>query len=163
MYIELKQVFEIVGEQSTIDHTIDLSDYELYNSKPFITPIIIHGKVSNKAGIVYFDYSTVFTMELSCDRCLSMFKREFSFSFERILVSNLNTDNDEYILVEDFKLDLDELVLSDILLNLPTKLLCKSDCKGLCVKCGINKNQNSCQCKETEIDPRLQILSQLLK
>ncbi len=38
-------------------------------------------------------------------------------------------DQDTYILAEDGKLDLDELFRADILLALPTKYLCKEDCK----------------------------------
>ncbi len=163
MIIELKQVFDIVDESLEFDYSLDLSDYELFSDKPFISPVNVKGKVFNRAGIVSLNYTSDFTLKLHCDRCLEVFNRDYHFSFEQILVTKLNTDNDEYILVNDFKLDLDELCLSDILLNLPSKLLCSHDCKGLCIKCGINLNQQSCLCKKNEVDPRLEVLSQLLK
>mgnify|MGYP001091754997 FL=1 len=59
-------------------------------------------------------------------------------------------------------LDLEELARTDILLELPTKVLCSEDCKGLCSQCGKNLNEGECSCEKKQIDPRLAILSQLL-
>lgn len=162
MIIELKQVFDNLDESLSFKYDYDLSEYELFNSKPFVTPVEIKGEVFNRAGIVQLIYSIDFTMKLPCDRCLEVFTRDFHFDFKQILVTELNDDNDEYIVVENYQLDLNEVCFSDILLNLPSKLLCSRDCKGLCSKCGVNLNQKSCLCKKTEIDPRLAVLSQLL-
>lgn len=164
MKLELKQVFDNIGESIKFDYPMDLSEYELFSIYPFITPVNVKGEVFNRAGIVYLNYSQSFTLKLNCDRCLESFTNEFNNSYEQILVSSLENDfdNDEYILVDNNKLDLDELSLSDILLNLPAKLLCSRDCKGLCVKCGANLNQTDCLCVKKEIDPRLSILSELL-
>ena len=56
---------------------------------------------------------------------------------------------------------LKELVLSDLLLNLPMKHLCREDCKGLCPGCGVNLNREPCRCKK-QVDPRWAALEQLL-
>lgn len=162
MILECKQLFDIVGEVKAFEYPMDLSDYELFLTKPFITPVLVKGTAVNRAGIVSLCYTVSFTLALSCDRCLDAFTREFQYSIEQTLVSSLSTDNDEYILVAGNKLDLDELVLFDILLNLPSKLLCSRDCKGLCSVCGANLNQTACLCKTKEIDPRLAVLSDLL-
>lgn len=162
MILECKQLFDIVGELVTIDFSIDLSDYELFLTKPFTSPVKVLGKAVNSAGVVTLSYTTDFTLSLNCDRCLEPFLQDFHFSDEQILVSSLSTDSDEYILVDGNSLDLDELVLSDILLNLPSKLLCSRDCKGLCSKCGANLNQTTCLCEKKQIDPRLAALSDLL-
>ena len=49
----------------------------------------------------------------------------------------------------------------DVVLNLPSKVLCKDDCKGLCPQCGKNLNDGPCDCKEP-VDPRLAGLLELL-
>ncbi|MBR2488852.1 MAG: DUF177 domain-containing protein, partial [Clostridia bacterium] len=46
--------------------------------------------------------------------------------------------------------------------DLPMKHLCSEKCKGICSKCGKNLNDGKCECPEKEIDPRLQILADLL-
>lgn len=163
MSIDLQQLFEIVGEVMPVGYQLDLSEYELFGTCPFHTPVEVKGQIENKAGVVMLNADVDFVLRVNCDRCLDEFERAFHYSFEHILVTELNTDNDEYILVEQFQLDLDDLVLSDILLNLPSKLLCSEDCKGLCSHCGQNLNRGSCECKDSFVDPRFAVLGELLK
>ena len=93
------------------------------------------------------DYSADFTLLADCDKCLLQFERDYSFDFGHILVRSLsNEDNDDYIVTEGDELALDELVVSDILLQLPMKMLCREDCKGLCMHCGTDLNVGSCDC-----------------
>jgi uncharacterized protein len=163
MSIDLKQLFEVVGDVRPLDETLDLSDYELFGTKPFVTPIQIQGKIENKAGVVVLNADVRFVLRVNCDRCLDEFEWAFDYPVEHVLVTELNTDNDEYIVVENHLLDLDELILSDILLNLPSKLLCSEDCKGLCSMCGQNFNKGSCDCNDKLVDPRFAVLDELLK
>ena len=74
----------------------------------------------------------------------------------------MDEGNDDYIETPDFTVELDEVVITDILLNLPQKNLCKEDCKGLCPTCGVNLNTGSCACSGKTVDPRLEILKQLM-
>ena len=104
-----------------------------------------------------------FTYFGSCDRCGVDLQRDYKESFNHILVTSLSGDSDdEYIETPDYEIELDELVTEDILLELPGKLLCKDGCKGLCAKCGKNLNDGNCQCDNNRIDPRLEVLKQLL-
>lgn len=41
---------------------------------------------------------------------------------------------------------------------LPTKVLCKEDCKGLCPSCGADLNEGQCSCKDEFFDSRLEAL-----
>lgn len=165
MIIDCEKLFEFVGEKIDVDYSFDLSDFKFSNLYPFKTPVNVKGVLQNNTQIVTFVYETSFTLDLECDRCLTAFKDEFNYEFEQTIVNALANegDNDDYIVIEDNKLDVDELVLSDILLNLPSKLLCDEDCLGLCQKCGIDLNGNSCKCSLKEVDPRLAVLGDLLK
>ena len=91
-------------------------------------------------------------------------ERRYVYPFSHVLVLSLEKEEDsgEYIQVDDYKLDLDELIRTDILLELPTKFLCKEDCKGLCPTCGKNLNEGACNCQTHQIDPRLEVLKQLI-
>ena len=60
----------------------------------------------------------------------------------------------------------DSLLLEDVLreqliLALPVRTLCKDDCKGLCPRCGVNRNSQSCSCDEGPSDPRWEALAGL--
>ena len=94
---------------------------------------------------------------------MTSYKEAHSVPVEHVLVTSLNReDNDELILVESQEIDLDELVMSDLLLTLPMKHLCREDCKGLCAQCGKNLNEGDCGCKKKPVDPRLEALRKLL-
>jgi uncharacterized protein len=66
-------------------------------------------------------------------------------------------------------IDVSALVQEQILLTLPSVPLCKETCRGLCSQCGVDLNQETCECQQTqqtqqkwkEQDPRLAILSSL--
>jgi uncharacterized protein len=44
-------------------------------------------------------------------------------------------------------IDIADDIRQEILLNLPPIILCRPDCKGICPGCGVNLNENKCQCK----------------
>lgn len=146
MVIRLKQLYNIVGEKVSIDYTIDDDRLKEVKGFTFSDPITVKGTVMNRAGIVSLKYSAGFTLHTCCDRCLIEFDRDYSFDFEHILVRSLSNDDDsdEYIVTETDELDMDELVLTDCLLSLPSKMLCREDCKGLCPECGADLNQGGC-------------------
>lgn len=146
MVINLKQLYDIIGENVNIDYTVDTQKLDSIKGYSFSRPVTIKGAIVNRAGVVTLKYSAAFTLHACCDRCLIEFDRDYSFDFEHILVRSLNSDNDEYVVTESDKLDMDELVLSDCLLQLPSKMLCKDDCLGLCQFCGTDLNQNECDC-----------------
>ena len=141
MVINLKQLYDIIGENVNIDYTVDAQKLDSIKGYSFSRPVTIKGAIVNRAGVVTLKYTAAFTLHACCDRCLIEFDRDYSFDFEHILVRSLNSDNDEYVVTESDKLDMDELVLSDCLLQLPSKMLCKDDCLGLCQFCGTDWNQ----------------------
>jgi uncharacterized protein len=59
------------------------------------------------------------------------------------------------------QIDLSELVRQLLNLHLPSRSLCRPDCRGLCPSCGQDLNESSCSCAESEVDPRLAALTQL--
>ncbi len=163
MFINLENVFNNGAEEIRTDFDFDFSSADYDGVYPFATPVKLRGSIKNETGIVYLRASAEFRFDGVCDRCAAEFSRDMTVPVEHILVSELNDeDNDEFILVDDMKLDIEQLVMEDIYLSLPMKTLCKEDCKGICSKCGKNLNEGPCDCKK-EVDPRLQALQDLLQ
>ncbi|MCR5347224.1 MAG: DUF177 domain-containing protein [Fretibacterium sp.] len=57
-------------------------------------------------------------------------------------------------------LDVAPQVWESLLLLLPSKVLCREDCAGLCPRCGADLNEGPCSCKGEELDPRFEVLRQ---
>ncbi len=58
-------------------------------------------------------------------------------------------------------LDVNQLFRAEVLLNWPMKTLCSEDCAGICEKCGTNLNNGSCDCDNTELDPRMAVIQDI--
>lgn len=148
MLLRLKQLFDREGDKKDLCVDIPLEELGIYNGVgTFLTPISLRGSVVNRAGVVTLSYNSGFTIHHLCDRCLVEFDRVYSMDFEHILIRGDSFDEDEYVTCPDDALDLSELAISDLLLSLPTKILCKEDCMGVCPICGQNLNVVECDCE----------------
>lgn len=124
----------------------------------------VEGCIVNHGGYMQLNATTSVKADGRCSRCGVLFPTGFSFDSERPVARKLTEDNDDYIIAdEDGFVDLAAVFGEELLLELPTKLLCKEDCKGLCPKCGVDLNHGSCNCSHKEVDPRLAVLKALLK
>src|ERR1039457_2574293 len=56
---------------------------------------------------------------------------------------------------------LEDVLREQVLLSLPVRTLCKPDCKGLCPRCGQNRNSQPCSCEAGPSDPRWEALAGL--
>lgn len=146
MKINLKQIFSIVGDSRDISCEIGADELSDVRGYTFGSPVSINGRVYNRAGVVYLEYSVDFMLNIICDRCLKELEREYHFDFDHIVVPSINGENDDYIVADGESIDLNEIALTDLLLQLPTKNLCKDDCKGLCMVCGQDLNLGECDC-----------------
>lgn len=163
MVIDLEGLMQGSQEQLALDCMLDFSNETLNGRVPFTTPVHVTGEIRNKAGIVTLDAVAAFTFTFDCDRCASRTEKKMQVPLVHTLLQELSNDKDweDYIVVPDLQLNLADLALEDIYLSLPSKLLCKDDCKGLCPQCGTNLNEASCNCKK-EVDPRLEALLSML-
>jgi uncharacterized protein len=56
---------------------------------------------------------------------------------------------------------LEDVLREQVLLSLPVRTLCKPDCKGLCPRCGADRNSQPCNCDAGPSDPRWAALAGL--
>jgi len=109
-------------------------------------------------------------VEMGCSRCLEAARLPISAPFKYILTptqaeqqeeQELSAEDLDSVYYQDDLIDLDPLIIEQVMLQLPMKVLCRENCRGLCPHCGINLNQHSCQCHDESIDSRLAILKKL--
>ncbi len=159
MLLDLRELFVSDGAVKEADFSLDMSGVDVSGEHPFTSPVDVKVRIENKAGIVSVTIHADFVYSTNCDRCLTPIRREFSYTFHHKLIESLEEEyNDDYIETPDLTLDPEELTTDDIMLELPSKFLCRGDCQGLCQKCGHNLNLGDCDCGKTEIDPRLEKL-----
>ena len=149
MLLQLWRFFDRFGETKDIDYKISLEELAEYGGCDFIvTPVSVKGRIENHAGMVTLDYESEFSVRRPCDRCLDEFERDYHFDFSCVLAREETSESEDAVVCKNGELDFNELVISDLLLSLPTKALCRDDCKGLCQKCWQNLNHGPCSCGE---------------
>ena len=108
--------------------------------------------------------------ELLCARCVEPVRAPLAGSFDLIFRPQaadadpgeraITQDETEIGYYEESGLSLEDVVREQVLLSLPSRTLCKEDCKGLCPRCGQNLNQETCNCKPAS-DPKWNALAAL--
>ncbi|MBQ8350887.1 MAG: DUF177 domain-containing protein [Clostridia bacterium] len=135
----------------------------------FPSDLQVQGEITNTAGYMRMSLSAAIPYIAPCARCLEDVTGTFSFRFEKtvapakLLTNIAEEDADDYVIVEDGFLDVDEQLLEMLTLEFPSKLLCREDCAGLCPQCGKSLNEGPCQCSKQETDPRLAPLAAWLE
>ncbi len=79
MVLNLKQLYNIVGEKLIVDYAVDSDRLKEIKQYSFIDPVNVKGSVYNRAGVVILSCTIDFTLDAVCDRCLIPFKKSFSF------------------------------------------------------------------------------------
>lgn len=97
-----------------------------------------------------------------CGRCLKPVQE--SLVLERTILLReqdwMDCEEDLPITAEG-KLDVSELVYTELLVTAPSMFLCDENCKGLCPVCG-KERALGCTCEENVTDGSFSILKQLL-
>jgi uncharacterized protein len=127
-------------------------------------PAAVTGKVRLSGNEVFVSGHVDTRAQVECDRCLQPVEAPVSadFTLEYITGSEYEssevaelTEAEMSVAVFDGEgLDVDEIVKEQILLAVPTRMLCREDCKGICPECGIDRNTGECSCVADNIDPR---------
>jgi uncharacterized protein len=100
-------------------------------------------------------------MRLVCARCLKEFDDSFDVNVNDLYATN--PGDDDYALSEDKQLDPEPMIRDAVALSMPFSPLHDPGCKGLCERCGGDRNLNECTCTDEVIDPRWSALSQLIE
>ena len=109
--------------------------------------------------------------QVPCARCVEPVEIPLSAEFDLIfrpaqadsepLERSITAPETEIGYYQKDSLSLEDVLREQVLLTLPVRTLCKPDCKGLCPRCGENRNSTACTCEEGPVDPRWEALAGL--
>src|SRR6476620_11349644 len=136
-----------------------------------VEPATVTGKVRLAGAEVFVNGHIETRAQVECDRCLQNVELPVSADFDLQYITGseyesngtaeLTEDEMSVAVFDGEALDVDEIVKEQILLAVPTRTLCRPDCKGICPDCGIDRNTGDCACGKAEVDPRWAALKNL--
>ncbi|MBQ1377112.1 MAG: DUF177 domain-containing protein [Lachnospiraceae bacterium] len=148
MIIQLTDLYQVPGKTAGYDVMPDaesIAGYPILSCEP--VHLVIHHE---KDRAITVDGSISLVLTIPCDRCLKPVETTVTADLSRMLDGQRFTDEDgetvEYL--EGDMLDAGRLIEEAVIENLPMKVLCREDCKGLCPKCGRDLNEGPCGCED---------------
>ena len=81
---------------------------------------------------VHIEGERYFTCSLCLEEFNNLFEKELTLHYD---INGLNS------------VTIDQDVRDELIVDHPIRILCRNDCRGLCLFCGMNLNQGKCDCK----------------
>lgn len=161
MVIEMGYLFHRNGATLPVELVERIEDVTEYPAVvEFAEPVKIEGTLRNQDDVFVLEAKGAAVVTMQCDRCLSPVRKELCFEIKERFAHTGREDEETETFAGD-QIDLADYVKRGIIGELPMKLLCREDCKGLCPVCGKDLNEGDCACDTTERDPRFESLRAL--
>lgn len=164
MILDVQEILKVDGTKIPVSGDIELSA-ELLKSDVTFSKVSFSGELENIGGVLELRGDVQGKFTVPCARCMKETEQSFMAKVEETLAKEDAeiSDRDAVIPFAGTSVDLAMAVWPSIVLTLDSKYLCQPDCKGLCIHCGADLNENPCNCKDDDIDPRLAGLADLLQ
>ena len=107
-----------------------------------------------------------------CDRCSEPVTLRFGKAFRTILSPKtrdkapagsieLHEDDLDVGYYDGTGVEVNDIFWEQVVLELPLKVVCSEDCRGICPVCGKNRNREACSCTEGNVPGPFEILKNL--
>lgn len=154
--VELGQEAEQIGQLATAGQAEVLHEHR--GPRDIVADIRLKGRFEGK-------------FQVPCARCVEPVETPLAADFDLIFrpaeadseptERSITAPETEIGYYQGDSLSLEDVLREQVLLSLPARTLCKPDCKGLCPRCGENRNSNACTCEVGPSDPRWEALAGL--
>lgn len=102
----------------------------------------------------------------TCARCLESFEREARVDIAEAFSEDVPAGDAQFSDLAPLvgrEIDVNKLVEQLLEVDEPIAAVCSPTCRGICPMCGVNRNRESCDCRDTGIDERLAGLAKFMQ
>lgn len=135
-----KMVIDLVNlpEDEKVDITFELDPEKLnleFDDFHYKSKLKLQGFLEKMSSALVFQGALKTKVEKICSRCLAEIEEDLAEPFDLA-----------FDIKGKLEIDVTEDLRDVMILAHPLRFLCQEDCKGLCAGCGVNLNNESCQC-----------------
>ena len=152
------------GEEYRDEVELELQPFELAGERYIAVPERVPGEltIAKASTGTVFELSFTGRLHGPCFRCLDDAVLELPIEAREYHATNPGeADELRTPYVSEERLDLSGWARDAVVLALPDKILCRSDCAGLCPLCGRDLNREPHSHDDAETDPRWAALAEL--
>ena len=122
--------------------------------------------VNNGKGRALLTGRAEITLAMHCDRCLKPVDETLALVFDReVYAPDAPASAADVWADQEFmdgcRMDVDDFLHMETVINLPVKVLCRPDCRGICRMCGRDLNTGTCDCDTFVPDPRMALIKDI--
>lgn len=146
--LKVLQALKNPGQIYPLSLEMELEPVEMFAEQIAFAPVRLEGSYLGAGEVVTL--TGVLTSEaiLHCARCLAEVRVPLRAEVDERFSRAADPNAPDQYLFEGSEIDLTDCVRENLLLQIPMRVLCSPECKGLCPVCGSNRNLVSCTCLE---------------
>ncbi len=155
MLLDVSKALAAQGEEISFTTAQDFTPAE-WDGEPlrFLMPVTVGGVYVAMKDSVWIRARVSTRVGIACANCLEPAQCDVSAKLDACFVRQPDPEDPDLFTFEGHSLCLDDAALGALWLEMPLRILCGPDCKGLCPTCGVNRNQTECACqKEASANP----------
>ena len=164
-------IHELARQQIALDQTLPPGRIDFGEDVWQVERLEVHGWAELVEEEIRLRGSLRTTIEVPCARCLERTRLPVEMEFDLFYrpIQTISRNEEVEIKGEDLDIGfyhgdgllLEEALREQILLSLPMKSICRTDCAGLCPQCGQNRNVGECGCGPARTEERWTPLARL--
>ena len=166
------EIDSLEGRSGAFAHVYETGELDFNDDRVrLLGPPEISGRVVRKGHQLLLNGRLSAQAQVECDRCLKSIevpvRTDFSLQYvtakeyEALHAAELEESDLALAIFDGEFIDVDEIVREQVLLAVPTRTLCREECKGFCPACGVDRNLKECSCQTEGSDPRWAGLKEL--
>jgi uncharacterized protein len=142
--------------QEVLLHDLGSAVGRLVEDAPVVLDLVAHATV--EGVLVTGDVKG--TLELVCSRCTAEFRLGFTHELDDLFRFEKAASDD--LAIELGRIDMKGPITDAVVLSIPAYPLHDPACRGLCPRCGIDRNIEECPHSDKPVDIRWEPLKELL-
>jgi DUF177 domain-containing protein len=126
--------------------------------------LVVSGHLEGEIGVGCARCLQTYTLPVNIDVGYIFASEDKSFSSTVPIDGEIELDDNDLLIKPLTKeIDLLDLVRESLILEVPIQTLCREECQGLCSRCGINLNEEECDCEQVEEENPFAVIKKKLE
>ena len=121
MRLNVNRVLHTPDASQNFHFEMDLHDLEFGGEKPVSQPVVVDGRIRNKAGMLLLELQASTTLRCRCSRCLDPFDLPKTTDYSCVLAEEKQfEDSDDIVLLDHDEVDPEDLARTAFILDMDT-------------------------------------------
>ena len=148
--IDVSAALKNPGQAYSFECALTLEPMDVLSDEVRLADTLLKGELIGAGESVGVRGTVSAVLTAHCARCLREVSMPLKAELDEVFVREADPENPDQRLLDGHQIDLSGPAREALLLEMPMRLLCRKDCKGLCTVCGANQNDKPCDCPKGE-------------